>query len=74
MVWAAISYAGALLIVGIEGNMGSKYYCDVLEKVLISKASEIFVDVWTLVQEGTSVHSSVYTKAWLEAQNIQVLP
>lgn len=62
MVWAATSYHGRLSIVGIERNMDSKYYCDVLEEALISKVSEVYGDVWTLDQDNATVHSPELTK------------
>lgn len=74
MVWAAISYRGFLSMVGMEDNLGSKYYFNVIKQALIPKASEMYGDVWALVLDNLSVHAVEYTKSWLESQDVYVLP
>lgn len=74
MVWACISYSGTLSMVGLEGNVDSKYYCDVLEDALLPQANELYQDWWTFVQDNASVHNSEYTRAWLDSNDVHVLP
>lgn len=73
MIWGATSCHDMLSMVGIEGTMKYSYYCNVLEQALIPNAMERFGNVWIFVQENASVHSSYYTKSWLEANVVHVL-
>lgn len=73
MIWGAISYHGTMSMVGVEGNMDSKYYCEVLEQALLPDATQRYGDIWTFVQDNASIHSSNYSKSWLEANDVHVL-
>lgn len=74
MVWAAILYTGPLNIVKIDGSLYSKYYSEVLGEALILKASEMYGNIWTFVQNITIVLSPEYTNLCSESQEIHVLP
>lgn len=73
IVWGAVSYKGALELIGIQGTLDSEYYCTILSESLIPMATNIFGDNWTFMQDNASVHVSHYTKNWLEANDIDVL-
>lgn len=73
MVWGAISYKGTLELEGIDGNMDSEYYCEVLRVGLLPVADDVLGDNWILVQDGASVHTSNHTADWLDANDVSVI-
>lgn len=73
MVWGAVSYNGVLSLVGIEGTLDARYYCDVLDQGLLKQAEAELGDIWTFVHDNASVHSADYTKNWLAANDVHTL-
>lgn len=72
-VWEEISYKGTLSLMGIEKNLDSEYYCNILEQSLIEQANLKMGEIWTFVQNNSSVHTSAYKLSWIEANDINVL-
>lgn len=68
MIWGAVSYYGTLSMVGIEGNMDSTYYCDVLEQALIPNAQMKlkYLVVYRHLCKATQafIHSVIRNHGW----------
>lgn len=53
--------------------MNSQQYCNILQYFLLPKADRLFGENWTFQQDNSSVHSSSYTKQWMESNDIDLL-
>lgn len=73
MVWEAISFKRVLSLVVMERTLNARYYGDVLEQGLLSKAKTTLRDIWAVVQNNASIHSAVYTLDWLAANYVHTL-
>lgn len=47
MFWKAIYYKEPIVLVGIEGNLDSMYYCTDLENASLKKEEELYGARWT---------------------------
>lgn len=62
MLQRSISYKGVVILVGIERNMDSQYYCSVPEKSLMNRNDNMLDENWILRLGSTAIHTSKYTK------------
>lgn len=74
MAWDAIYFKGAIWMNGLDGNIDSKYYCRIIENLILPIVTDLFGYVWKLIRGGSSVNISVYTKEWLGAKDVYFLP
>lgn len=66
-VQGCISYKATVDLVGIQGNMDSKCYVDVLQGSLISRADVLFGDNWVLQHDKAVVYTSNVTQCFLRS-------
>ena len=74
MIWGAISYYGLSNLEGINTNMNSTGYCNILQRSLLPFAAETLGEVWTFQHDGASIPRSNETKKWLDKRTVNVLP
>lgn len=73
MVWAAISFHGAIDLVVLEGRQTSQKYIDLLEIQKIN-FDEIFDgERWIFQHDNAAIHTARNVKKWFEDNNVEVL-
>ncbi|KAF0775017.1 hypothetical protein AaE_001283 [Aphanomyces astaci] len=72
MVWGAFSSAGTSQLAFLEGNQNSEDYVDTLGNFLFPFAHEHYGEEFVFMQDGASIHTSKYTKSFLDEENVKV--
>jgi len=73
MVWASIGYNGRSQICFLNSRLDSAAYIRVLENYLLPQAEEMGGVNFEFQQDNAPCHSSKFTNAWLNQQNIKVM-
>lgn len=60
-------------MVGVKRNMNSVQYCQILEDALAEPATVYLGENWIFVRYNALVHTSKYTRSFLNPHNIKVL-
>jgi len=74
MVWGAFSVFGTATLAFTSSRMKSKDYIQVLQTHLLRYIRRFPSVKLTFQQDGASIHASGETRAWLQGQNLDVLP
>lgn len=75
MVWGCMSGFGLSKLCFIENTVNTEKYLAILDETLLPFMEEKHSDGnCVFQQDGATCHTSKKTMAWLEAQNIEVLP
>lgn len=71
-IWGWMTASGPGEIVRIEGNLNSSQYVDILQNSFLPAAEALFGPgtVLPFVQDRSPVHTSQYTKRWLQNHSI----
>lgn len=73
MVWAAISFHGAIDLVVLEGRQNSADYIELLETQTINFHEMFEGQRWIFQQDNAAIHTAARVKQWFTSNNVDVL-
>lgn len=74
LVWSCFSWYGVGPIFLIDEIMTKDVYIDILQKIMLPYAEWNMPLLWTFQHDNDPKHTAKATRAWLETNNINVLP
>lgn len=74
MLWGGVSYRDVTTLEICRGSINSERYYNFLNEHLFSTMNTFYPDGWSMIQDNCKVHTSKFTKDFLQTNHVNILP